>query len=159
MRCKSLIRRDIFTLLVCLSLSAAAEEPKSKSWKGLEQMMSVEEFQAAGLDKLSPEELSRLNQWFIHFIAYDAQQVVKSDEKIQELQRVPVRHRIVGPFHGWYGNTVFTLDNGEVWKQRLSDRYAISLENPEVEISKNLFGFYELRVVKTGRKVGVTRVK
>lgn len=159
MRSKSLIRWNVFTLFIVLSLSATAAEQKSGTWKGLERMMSAEEFQAAGLEKLSPEELSRLNQWLIRFIAYDSQQVVKSDEKIQKLQNVPVRRRIAGQFHGWDGNTTFTLDNGEVWKQRLSGRYAVKLENPEVEISKNLLGFYELKVVKTGRKVGVSRIK
>jgi len=80
-------------------------------------------------------------------------------EAIQALQKAPVRHRLVGPFKGWTGDTVFTLDNGEMWKQRLPGRYAASLENPEVEIYRNLFGFYELRIVKTGQKVGVTRLK
>ena len=118
-----------------------------------------QEFEAAGLGKLSPAELGELNEWMMKFLAYDSGQVIKSDEKIQELQNVPVRSRIVGSFKGWDGDTTFKLDNGEVWKQRLPGRYAVSLENPEVEISRNLLGFHELKIVQTGRRVGVTRLK
>ena len=149
----------IFVLLMVLAAPAIAAEPQSKGWKDLQEMMSAEEFRAAGLDKLNKEELSRLNQWLINFVAHDSEQVVKSDENIKALQKIPVRRRIAGPFRGWSGETVFTLDNGEIWKQRLPSRYAISLESPEVELFKNLFGFYEMRVVQTGRKVGVTRIK
>lgn len=158
MRSQTLILWTVSAILVFMSLAVTAAE-KSKAWNGLEQMMSADEFQAAGLEKLSPEELSRLNQWLLQFIAYDSQQVAKSDAAIQELQNAPVRRRIAGLFSGWAGNTTFTLDNGEVWKQRLPGRYFVKLENPEVEIFKNLLGFYELKIVQTGKKVGVSRLK
>lgn len=139
--------------------AGAAAGPDGKTWRGLEQMMSAEDFQAAGLDKLSPEQLDRLDEWLLHFIARDAQQVVRSDEKIRELQSAPARHRLVGTFRGWDGDTTFTLDNGEVWKQRVPGRYAKRLENPEIEISRNVLGFYELRIIETGRRIGVTRIR
>ena len=41
----------------------------------------------------------------------------------------------------------------------MPSRYFTSLEDPEVEISRNLLGYYELEIVKTGRRVGVTRIK
>ena len=132
---------------------------KPQTWEGLKHMMNAEEFRAAGLDKLSADELGHLDQWLLHFLAYDSQQVLKTDTVVKELQKAGVRRRIAGHFSGWSGQTVFTLDNGEVWKQRLPGRYAVSIDNPEVEIARNLLGFYELRVVKTGRKIGVTRLK
>ena len=154
------ICRGIGTLLILLSLySHGAETRKNGTWEGLKQMMSAEEFHKAGLDKLSTGELHELDQWLLHFLAYDSPQVIKSDDTIKELQKVPVRRRIAGHFDGWDGATVFKLDNGEVWKQRLPGRYSASLENPEVEIIRNLLGFYELRVVKTRHKIGVTRLK
>lgn len=156
---KTLVCRVFIAWLVLLSLSAGAEETKSGTWYGLKRMMTEKEFKAAGLDKLNAGELHSLDQWLVHFLAYDSNQVVKTDETIRELQKVPLRRRIVGHFSGWDGDTVFTLDNGEVWKQRLPGRYAVSLDNPEVEIIKNLLGFYELRIVKTRHKIGVTRIK
>ena len=159
MRFKSLMQPCVATLLVLFCFSAGAAAPKSGNWDGLRQMMSAEEFRAAGLDSLSAEELHNLDRWLLKFLAYESQQLVKADEKIQKLQKVAIRHRIVGHFSGWTGKTVFRLDNGEIWKQRLESRYAISLENPEVEIKKNLLGFYEMKIVKTGRRVGVSRLK
>jgi len=145
--------------LLTFGSAAIAADPKPTTWEGIERMMKPEEFEAAGLGKLSPEELGRLNEWMMRFLAYESKQVIKTDEKIQKLQNVPVRSRIAGKFRGWDGDTTFTLDNGEVWKQRLPGRYAINLDDPEVEISRNLLGFHEMKIVQTGRKVGVTRLK
>lgn len=157
------IRTTVTYLLLAgflgVSLPLPAADPKPTTWEGIERMMKAEEFEAAGLKKLDPEELDRLNAWLMRFLAYESPQVLKTDEKLQELQSVPVRSRIVGSFRGWDGDTTFTLDNGEVWKQRLPGRYAIRLENPEVEIFKNLLGYHELKVVQTGRRVGVTRLR
>lgn len=146
-------------MLVLIIPAVNAEPDNHTKWEGIEHMMSTREFRAAGLDKLSPEELRQLDQWLVHFLAYDSQQVVRADDKIKKLQNKAVQHRIPGHFSGWTGKTIFTLDNGEVWRQRLPGIYKIKLENPVVEISKNLFGYYELRLVKTGRKIGVSRVK
>ena len=157
-------RRTILTLVLASgllgwTLSSPAAGTAKGTWTGLRQMMGAEEFHAAGLDKLSPQELQRLDQWLKQFVAYDSEQIIKQDKDIQALQQVPVRRRIAGHFSGWSGDTIFTLDNGEVWKQRLSGRYFANLESPEVEIRKNMLGFYEMRIVKTGRKIGVTRLK
>lgn len=67
--------------------------------------------------------------------------------------------RIVGEFRGWNGKTVFTLDNGQVWRQRASGKYTYLGDDTRVVISQNRWGFYDLRLVAADRKVGVTRVK
>ncbi len=160
MKVKSFAIPSLVILLNLSILTVNAEENVTRdTWHGLHEMMSSEEFKATGLDKLSTEELQQLDAWLIRFLAYDSKQVIQSDEKIQNLQKTPVRRRIAGHFSGWSGATIFVLDNGEVWKQRTTGSYAIAMENPEVEIVRNLFGFYELKIVKTGSKIGVTRVK
>jgi len=160
MKVKSLAIPSLVILLNLSILTVNAEEIVTRdTWHGLHEMMSSEEFRAAGLDKLSTEELQQLDAWLIRFLAYDSEQVIQSDEKIQNLQKTPVRRRIAGHFSGWSGETIFVLDNGEVWKQRLAGRYSVVLDNPEVELVRNIFGFYELKVVKTGSKIGVIRIK
>lgn len=143
---------------VCTVPMASAEE-ETQAWHGIEKMMTPEEYRAAGLDKLEPGEIERLNQWILRFIAYDSQIVAQSDAAVQKLQNTPVKRRIAGKFTGWDGKTVFTLDNGEVWRQRLPGRYAVVMENPEVEIFRNLLGFHELKILKTGKRIGVSRIK
>lgn len=67
--------------------------------------------------------------------------------------------RVVGKFRGWSGKTVFTLDNGQVWRQRISGRYTYTGEDTRVVISQNRFGFYDMRLVAADRSVGVSRIK
>lgn len=77
--------------------------------------------------------------------------------KPKELEELHAR--VVGKFRGWDGGTRFTLDNGQVWKQRGAGRYHYRGEDTRVVISKNAFGFYELRLVDADRSVGVRRIK
>jgi len=70
-----------------------------------------------------------------------------------------VRARIDGNFDGWRGDTLFVLDNGEIWKQRLQGQYFYSAERPEILITRNLLGFYSMEVLETGKSVGVKRVR
>lgn len=77
--------------------------------------------------------------------------------KPKELEELHAR--VVGKFRGWDGGTRFTLDNGQVWKQRGAGRYHYRGDDTRVVISKNAFGFYELRLVDADRSVGVRRIK
>ena len=67
--------------------------------------------------------------------------------------------KILPPFRGWSGKTVFKLDNGQVWKQRTSSRHTYTGDDTRVVISKNSWGFFEMRLVAADRSVGVKRVK
>ena len=68
--------------------------------------------------------------------------------------------RIEGNFRGWSGETVFHLENGQLWRQRLQGRYTYTgPPNPEVRISRNWMGYYKLTIIENGRGVGVTPVR
>lgn len=70
-----------------------------------------------------------------------------------------IRSRVPGLFLGWTGDTVFQLENGQVWKQVESGSFGVRLENPEVEISRGWFGGYFLAVEGLNRRVRVERVE
>ena len=110
MRSKPLILCYLAVLFIFLNHPVVAADKKSGEWDGLKKMMGVDEFRAAGLDKLSAEELGRLDLWLLRLLAYDSEQLVRADEKIKKLQKVPVRRRIQGHFSGWKGKTIFRLD-------------------------------------------------
>lgn len=74
-------------------------------------------------------------------------------------ERFKLHATVKEPFKGWSGKTVFYLDNGQVWRQRVSGRYTYMGEDNRVVISKNRLGFYEMRLVDADRSVGVKRVK
>lgn len=68
--------------------------------------------------------------------------------------------RLKKPFSGWSGKTLFYLENGQVWRQRLRDRYVHREGDlPRIRISRNVMGYYEMELLDYGRKVGVSRVR
>ncbi len=125
--------------------------------------MTPEEFRAAGLDKLSAEEIEALNRWVVRYTAKDAPEVRRNDVVVQaEIAKTDadaIKTRIAGEFRGWEGETVFRLQNGQVWKQRLAGRWSYHADSPEVELRKNMMGFWVLKVVAESRAIGVTRLQ
>ena len=70
----------------------------------------------------------------------------------------PFEAEIVGPFSGWSGKTVFTLSNGQVWRQRSGSDYRHTAEGQTVAVKKNFVGYWTLTVLSSGRTVGVRRI-
>ena len=138
---------------------AMAEEP-ARTFPGIEALMTPEEFQAAGLDKLTPAERESLNSFLIRYTAEDAPLLLSTDEEVlQAVQEQEIVSVIQQPFKGWSGDTVFRLENGQVWQQRRSGNYAYRGTRPEVIISKNFMGFFRMELVENGKAVQVKRIK
>lgn len=74
-----------------------------------------------------------------------------------------IEARLVGNFTGWSGDTVFRLDNGQVWQQTRNYIRSYTprepMHEPRVTISKGLFGSYDLRVEGVKRVVQVKRIR
>ena len=146
-------------ILLILTFTAAASAAEG-DFPGIEKLMSPEEFSAAGLDKLSSEERQALDAWLVKFTATEAPALLQTNEDIQEAQAAHViAANVKQPFNGWDGNTVFYLDNGQVWRQRLAGKVVYNGEDTAVEIKQNFLGFYKLHHLASGRSVGVTRIK
>ena len=149
----------LITLLLTLlfSIEAWADE---KPFPGIQGLMSSAEFSAAGLEGLSVEELEALNAWLVRYTAGEAAILRVDNKEVREASKdFELHSRITGNFRGWSGETLFRLENGQIWRQRLRSRYAyIGPSNPEIRITRNWMGFYKLTVVETGKGVGVTLV-
>lgn len=127
----------------------------------LNELMTAEEYEAAGLDKLNTEERAALEEWLVRYTAHDAQRVKKSSKRVKTAQAKPMEDTLVGEFEGWRGRTVFRFVNGEVWRQTGNEQYypRKKLMNPAVEIHRGLIGGYQLELVETGARVKVERIK
>jgi len=157
----------ITLLLLLVALPCVAAE----QFSSLEERMSGEEFRAAGLDKLSEQELANLNEWIrTHSNASDVDESALREQIRREVQteqqqlnkdveREQFTATIKGHFTGWTGRTVFELDNGQVWKQNSGGSYRVSMDDPTVVIYPAAFGSWRLRLEKTGPSIGVERVK
>lgn len=73
--------------------------------------MTRDEFRAAGLEKLSSQELASLDDWVGRMM------VRALVERRQAGCASLIETRVAGEFQGWSGDTVFALENGQVWKQ------------------------------------------
>lgn len=130
--------------------------------------MSAAQFKAAGLDKLTPEELAALNAWLQGNTAASAGSAAPgyappSDDRIgfrqQDVTGVVVS-RIVGPFNGWDGKTTFTLENGQVWEQaEQGGLRGVNLDSPMVTIEPGMFGSWRIKIEGLNATTRVKRIK
>jgi hypothetical protein len=149
------MRRPVILLALCAACLAQAED-----FPGIRKLMSPDEYEAAGLDKLSEAERKALDAWLLRYTAGEAETLRNTSEEVREAkQEVRIEARVRAPFEGWSGDTLFHLDNGQVWQQRLDGRFAYNGSDREVVLDKNFFGFWRLTHVASGRRVGVTRVR
>jgi hypothetical protein len=148
--------------LLCAMLfaSSAVLAQDSATFPGIEALMTPEEYRAAGLEKLSPAEREALNNFLIRYTAEDSQVLLNTDEEVKKaVEEQEIVSVIQQPFKGWSGDTVFRLENGQVWQQRQSGNYPYRGTNPEVRITKNFMGFYRMELTENGKAVAVKRLQ
>lgn len=72
---------------------------------------------------------------------------------------VHIETRIVSKFDGWTGRTMFEMENGQVWQQRMDGRYQYRGRDTRVVIKRGMFGLHRMTLVDTGRWIGVKQVR
>ena len=151
---------QLFLASLLLLASAYTTAADSGEFPGVKGLMSAQEYEDAGIDKLSEEEREALDQWLIRYTAWQAPQIRKSVEEVKEVEKdFELNASIKQPFKGWSDSTYFYLDNGQVWQQRLGGKYrSRKLVDPEVIVERGRFGYY-LRLAEGGRSIGVRRLR
>lgn len=141
----------------------------------LSDTLSEEEFKAAGLHKLTDQELAKLNSlWNRETLppasietpsppSSNAQRedLVGKEQIEPNVSKAPkeIESRLKGTFNGWYGSTVFHLENGQVWQQRIKEVQKYSpTENPTVTVKRALGG-YRLQIEGYRQTCPVKRIK
>ena len=113
----------------------------------IQQMMSAEEFRAAGLNKLSPEELQKLDAWLQ---GYRQVAEKKATARAERTKLDLLVSRVDGSFNGLTGATVIRLEDGTVWRQaNADDRYRAKVtDHPAAAVIHGIFG-YKMRIEGT----------
>jgi hypothetical protein len=153
--------RTRLMLLAALAISLVALPVMAQQFSSLEERMSASDFKAAGLDQLTPQQLQFLDNW-LH--AHEQVKTVSPSGQPVFYPNDSARDRftthLVGHFAGWGGHTVFTLDNGQVWKQAESGAYSCpDVDNPQVTVKPMLLGSWLMYVQGCSQSVRVERVK
>jgi hypothetical protein len=115
------------SLLVCVVIGVGPGGPAAFGGPGespstspsarfdLKTMMTPKEARASGLEKLSPDELVALNAWLERLM------ITMFSERKAKGCNPPIEGAINGTFKGWSGDTIFQLQNGQIWKQESYD--------------------------------------
>jgi hypothetical protein len=136
----------LLVILASGSPMASAQQPTGS----IKDMMSPEEFRSAGLNKLSPEELEKLDAWLQGYRETTEKTTEKRVEK--QVKRSffkwePIVSRVDGSFSGLRGRTVIKLEDGTMWKQANSDdHYGPSpIDHPGAAVIHTGLG-YKMRI-------------
>jgi hypothetical protein len=142
------------------------KEASEKPTRGVEETMRPEEFKAAGLDKLSEDELQHLDAWLQGYrqstqkkAAEQAQakaevEIKKATEKATEEANKTARtkldslvSRVDGNIDGLKGHTQIRLEDGTVWKQvNVDDHFRATVtDHPTAVVLHTTFG-YKMRI-------------
>ena len=150
-------------------------KPSSTPAKSLEETMRPEEFKAAGLDKLSEDELQHLDAYLQGYResakkkateqaqAQAQDEIKKANEKADQAQKATEEakrdaasartkldslvSRVDGSIEGIKGHTVIRLEDGTVWKQsNVDDHFRASItDHPAAVVLHTTFG-YKMRI-------------
>jgi len=137
----------VLSLIVVGVISVRAAEPENPAFPGVQKAMSPEQYEAAGLSKLDPAERAKLDEFIKNYVAVSNEKVATTavDKAVKENKvQAPevIQSRIVGPFTGYTGRTIFTLENGQRWAQSQFDSaYFPKIDSPPVVIVKSGFGY------------------
>ncbi len=170
----NLPRLALLAVLTTLSLSPLMPAHAQRVVQGdLQQQMSEAEFKAAGLDKLSPEELATLNNWLQGKVQQAATAAVEQarEEGRQEVivknrgffdfgSSEPIAATLQGEFRGFAKGRSYTLDNGQVWEQTDATTVAgVRRDSPKVEMIPGLMNVWYMRVEGLNTRAKVRRTK
>ncbi|HSM11610.1 MAG TPA: hypothetical protein VK827_08580, partial [Lysobacter sp.] len=136
----------------------------------IEQQMTAEQFKAAGLVRLDPEQLANLNQWLNRTIEAEAGKAVETAKKDARNEsrgfldfgsKEPIKTRISGEFRGFAKGRSYTLENGQVWQQMDNATLAgVRKDQPGVTISPGMIGnLWFLAVDGYNTRAKVQRIK
>lgn len=143
-----MLRKAAFALLLCGGCSGALAQGAAQ--RPIEQQMSPEEFRAAGLGKLSSDELARLNTWLNRTIDTETTKAAEQAEnKVKQEARgffdfgsqEPIVSRITGEFRGFQKGRRYLLENGQEWQQIDEASLAgVRKASPAVRVTPSLVG-------------------
>jgi hypothetical protein len=147
--------------LICVVALLASPNGRAQTPLALDvrQLMSAQDYKDAGLEKLSPSETLALNAWITNLVARVQLSSKLANAAPATRENVSaIESAIDGEFEGWTGETIFKLQNGQIWQQAEYD-YDYEYEySPEVTIYKTS-GCWKMQVKDVEDAICVKRLK
>src|SRR5262249_21700771 len=145
---RSLILYLVVTVTVLFSLGSSSLARTEEQSGDIQQEMTPEEFKAAGLEKLSPSELAKLNAWLK---GYRETAVKVAEKKASQREERAKLELIVSRYNGvWTGVTpgeIIELEDGSKWRLANKDEhYGGHADHPAIAVYKAGFFGWKMRV-------------
>lgn len=167
-RAPALVLAALLTLGAALPLEAHAQE--AAGGPRIEQQMTTEQFRAAGLDRLTPEQLANLNAWLNRTLVVETgKAAAQAKKKAEDESRgflsfgsnEPVLGQIKGTFDGFGKGRRFVLANGQEWEQvDATTLHGARMVDPQVRITPSVLGnTWYMQVGKYNTRAKVKRIK
>lgn len=162
--------RILILVIACCLPAATVFAQQDAGQRPLEQAMSTEEFQAAGLNKLSAQELATLNTWLNRTISTASAKAAElAESRVQTQARGffnfgsddPIVTSIVGDFRGYARGRNYSLANGQEWEQ-IDDASLVGVRktSPGVRITPSVMGnAWYLQIDGYNTRAKVRRIK
>lgn len=162
-----------FALILFALATAAWSQQTPLQTANVEQQMSADEFKAAGLDKLSAQELAALNAWLQRKVVQETAKVVETAKEegrkeVAEKNRgffdfgsaEAIESSIVGEFNGFANGRKYTLENGQVWEQiEPASLAGVRKTNPKVRIKPGILNNWFMKIDGYNTTAKVRRIK
>lgn len=115
----------------------------------IEQIMTSQELQQTGVSTLSSQQREALNRWLVSYTlrVFSTAQAAKQQTPTIVQPRAPgsscspaIESSLSGEFNGWDGETIFKLDNGQIWQQAEYDYTYSYSYRPDITIYQTSSG-------------------
>jgi len=146
-------------LVFAVNLSSAQTQPRLR----IDQIMTAQEFPEAGLTSLTDAQARALDAWLNRYTAAVIGAALQAhaapaESPLQSHCSPAVETTIAGDINGWEGETIFKLDNGQIWEQAEAGYTYFYAYRPEVTIYQTNSGC-RMKVEDQDETVLVRRIK
>ncbi len=135
---------------------AAFAQSRSEHAARVTSLMSPCDIEATGIRSLSAEQIDALSAWVDSYRVAAQRLALLEYIEGDVVAEASVESRVDGDFDGWEGETVFRLQNGQIWQQTSpSARYHYS-RSPRVTITS---APHRMRVEGMKYEIAVRRLR
>ena len=156
-----------FVALCTLGWALVATAQETQFGLTIEKVMTPEELRTRGVTTLTPTQRIALNRWLTRYTKLVISSAQRS--KLQVPSGPPARggrfdctlaieSSISGDFEGWSGETLFKLDNGQIWEQAEYDYMYTYDYHPDVTVYSTSSGC-RMKVEGEEETILVRRIK
>jgi hypothetical protein len=157
--------KNLFVAILVSFLAAQALANTPAQGLAIEQVMTPDEMQKTGVASLNATQRQVLNDWLNRYtlmvVGLAKKQSPSTTSAVPAARNScspAIESTISGDIEGWSGDTIFKLDNGQIWQQAAYDYTYFYEYRPDVTIYQTSAGC-RMKVEDETETVLVKRIK